>query len=106
VRNGQELPAMMLSTGRRSANNNEVKISFGGQVMIHARVRLDERTDPVQIDYQLLAGAAKGELQHGIMKWQDQVACFCMAPPGQPRPTDFNCPTGSGRTLSHWRRKS
>ena len=41
----------MLATGCRSAKDNEVKISFGGQVMIHALVRIDERTDPIQVDY-------------------------------------------------------
>jgi len=103
VRDGQELPKMMLSSGRRSAKDNEIKITFGGQVMIHALVRIDERTEPVQIDYFNLGGAAKGSMQQGIMRWHGSSACFCMAAPGQPRPGDFECPVGSGRTLSQWR---
>lgn len=106
VRDGQELPPFMLSTGSRWAKDNEIKISFGGQVMIHARVRIYERTDPMEVDYLLLAGAAKGSIQKGILQWQGETACFCMGAPGQPRPTDFACPAGSGRTLSHWRRKT
>lgn len=105
VRDGQEFPAMMCDTGRRSANGNEVRITFGGQLIIHALTRLHEATDPVQIDYYHLAGTAKGELQHGIMQWRGEVACFCMGAPGGSRPTDFACPVGSGHTLSHWRPK-
>jgi uncharacterized protein (TIGR03067 family) len=105
VRDGQELPTMLSSTGRRSAKDNEVKVMFGGQVMIHALVRVDEQTNPMQIDYYNLAGPCKGSIQQGIMQWEDQVACFCMAALGQPRPTDFACPAGSGQTLSQWRPK-
>jgi uncharacterized protein (TIGR03067 family) len=103
VRDGQELPKMMLHTGLRSATKNEVIISFGGQTMIHALVRLDENTDPVQIDYYNIGGMCKGAIQSGLFKWVGDEACFCMAAPGQPRPADFTSPPGSGRTLSQWR---
>lgn len=96
---------MMSRSGRRVAQNNEVKISFGGQLMIHALVRINEKTDPIEIDYNNLAGLAKGAIQYGIMEWRDKVACFCMAAPDGERPTNFSCPAGSGRTLSHWRPK-
>lgn len=105
VRDGQELPAMMLRTGLRSATQNEITITFGGQTMIRALVRLDESTDPMYVDYYILDGACKGAIQLGLFKWIDDEACFCMAAPGQPRPADFSCPAGSGRTLSQWRPK-
>jgi uncharacterized protein (TIGR03067 family) len=105
VRDGQELPKMMLSTGLRSAKTNEVKISFGGQTMIHALVRLDESTDPMHVDYYNLEGACKGAIQLGLMKWLDDEVCFCMAAPNDLRPVDFTCPAGSGRTFSQWRLK-
>src|SRR5436305_1738420 len=41
VRDGQELPAGMLAAGLRAAAQNQVKITFGGKVMIHALVRID-----------------------------------------------------------------
>jgi uncharacterized protein (TIGR03067 family) len=106
IRDGQELPKMMLGTGLRSAQANEVKISFGGQTMIHALVRLDESTDPIRVDYYNLAGACKGATQLGIMKWHGDEACFCMAAPNDPRPLDFTASAGSGRTLSQWRPKN
>jgi uncharacterized protein (TIGR03067 family) len=105
VRDGQEVPQMMLRTGRRSANGNELSISFGGRVMIHALVKFDEAAEPIQVDYYNLDGECRGAIQQGILKWIGDEACFCMAAPGDTRPADFECPPGSGRTLSHWRRK-
>jgi uncharacterized protein (TIGR03067 family) len=105
VIDGQELPKMMLGTGMRSASRNEIRISFGGQTVIHALIRLDEAVDPVQVDYYILDGAARGTIQHGIFKWVDEEACFCMAASGRDRPDEFTSPAGSGRTLSQWRFK-
>ncbi len=103
IRDGQELPAMMLRSGLRTAKDNEVTISFGGQTMIHALVRVDEGTEPMLVDYFNLDGACPGALQLGLMKWTGDDACFCMAAAGDPRPTDFTSPAGSGRTYSQWR---
>lgn len=105
VRDGMELPSMMLRTGLRSATTNEVKITFGGQTMIRALVRLDESTDPLHVDYYNFDGATKGMIQLGILKWLDDEVCFCMAAPNAPRPDDFTCNAGSGRTFSQWRLK-
>jgi uncharacterized protein (TIGR03067 family) len=103
VHNGQALPTAMLSTGLRSGKQNELKVTFGGQLIIHALVRINENADPIQIDYYSLCGPTKGTIQHGIMQWIGDDACFNMASAGQPRPNDFNCPAGSGRLLSQWR---
>jgi uncharacterized protein (TIGR03067 family) len=105
VRDGQEFPPAMCRTGRRSATRNEVQIFFGGQLVIHALVRIDATKEPVEIDYRNLAGLARDTIQHGIMEWRGNDACFCMAAPGAARPGDFACPAGSGRTLSQWRPK-
>ena len=104
VRDGQEFPPMMLKTGRRSARGNEVEISFGGQLVIRARIRLDERVQPVQVDYFNLHGPAKGLIQLGVVTWDGREARFCMGSPGAPRPADFRLTPGDGRTLSHWTR--
>ena len=104
IRDGGEFPPMMLKTGRRSASGNEVAISFGGQLIIRARIRLDESAQPVHVDYFNLHGPARGLIQHGIMSWDGKVARFCMASPGAPRPADFTAIPGDGRTLSLWKR--
>jgi uncharacterized protein (TIGR03067 family) len=106
VRDGQELPKMMLSTGLRTAAKNEVTILFGGQTMIHALVRLNEEMDPVHVDYYNLDGPTKGSIQLGIFKWTGDDACFCMASPGDSRPADFTSTPSSGRTFSQWRLKN
>ena len=80
--------------------------TFGGQMMIHALVRLDESNAPTHVDYYNLDRASEGSIQLGIMKWVDDEVCFCMGPPNGPRPGDFTCPAGSGRTFSQWRRKN
>jgi uncharacterized protein (TIGR03067 family) len=103
IREGQELPSPMLRTGLRIATKNEIRILFGGQMMIHALVRLDESANPLQVDYYNIGGACQGSIQYGLMKWVGDEPCFCMAGPGQPRPEDFTCPPGSGRTISQWR---
>jgi uncharacterized protein (TIGR03067 family) len=106
VRDGMEFPPAMLGTGRRLAKDNEIKIHFGGQLIIDALVRINEGASPVEVDYLNRAGAASGSVQLGIMQWQGDVACFCMAAPGQPRPAEFTSAKASGRTLSHWRPKA
>lgn len=105
VRDGQALPPMMCRTALRTAVDHDVQITFGGQVMVHASVRLDERHSPVHVDYRNLGGAAKGTEQAGLFEWRGDDACFCMGAPGQPRPGDFSCEARSGRTRSVWRRK-
>lgn len=103
IRDGAELPAAMLAVARRYAKRNELTISIGGRNAIEALVRINDTSAPIEVDYLNIGGMAKGTIQLGIMEWRANEACFCMAAPGQPRPADFTCPTGSGRTLSIWR---
>ena len=105
VRDGEEFPAMMLRAGLRTAVKNELKISFGGQTVIDARVRLDATADPVQVDYYNTGGMCPRTIQLGLMRWDGDEACFCMGGPGLPRPGDFTSAPGSQRTFSQWRRK-
>jgi len=105
VRDGTEYPAAMLGSGTRVATKNEIKVSFGGQTMIHALVRLKDGTEPLEVDYLNIGGAYKGTVQYGLMKWVGEEACFCMADPGQSRPGEFTSAPGSGRTVSQWRLK-
>ena len=105
VRDGLSLPGAILKTARRSAKRNEITISVGGQVIIHALVRVNDRETPAQIDYFNLAGPARGRVQLGIMEWRNDAVCFCMGAADQARPTTFESKPGSGLTLSVWRKK-
>lgn len=105
ILDGKELPAAMVATGVRSGKGNEVRVTFGGQTMVQALVRVDESVDPVHIDYLIQRGPAAGQVQQGILKWAGDEVCIVMAGPGRPRPAEFASPAGSGITLSRWRPK-
>lgn len=104
TQDGQAMPSFIAATGKRVAEKNELKVWFGGQLVIHALVKIDEQSSPTNVDYLHKMGAGEGMLQHGIMKWEGEEACFCMAPPGSARPSDFSCPKGSGQMYTRWRK--
>ena len=106
VLDGNELPSMMLPTGLRTATQNQVKVTFGGQLMVDALVRIDERADPIYIDYFNRCGQAKGQVQLGIIQWVGEEACIIMAR-ARPPPAERLCvPSRQRRTLSRWRPKT
>ena len=84
---------------------NETKVVFGSQTMVHAKVRPGEPTMPVAIDY-LDVGRGGKTITRGIFEWAGDETRFCMAAPGDSRPSDFSGDAGSGRTLSLWKRRA
>lgn len=103
VTDGRPLADQLLAFGSRTCVGNEVKVVFGGQVMLHAKVRIDEAAAPIAVDYLSLSGPRKGTVSRGVMEWIGHEVRFLMAAPGQPRPAGFeDAATG---TLSQWRRK-
>ena len=78
---------------------------FGGQVMLHGKVRIDERATPMAIDSLNLDDPHAGTVTNGIMEWVGENVRFLMSGPGRPRPADCSAPPGSG-TLSKRRRRS
>ena len=105
VRDGEAMNDQWLAFGSRTGTGNEVKVVFGGQTQVHAKVRVDDTVTPAAIDYLGLNGAAKGKVSFGIVEWIGGELRVNMAPPGMPRPADFTSEKGSGRTLSQWRRR-
>ncbi len=106
IQDGVQAQPFVVTTGRRHAEKNEVKIVFGGQLIIHALIRIDETRDPIHVDYSHIGGMSKGAYQEGILRWVGDDACFCMAASGRPRPTEFESSAGSGTTLSQWKREA
>ena len=104
VRDGTTMPDQWLSFGSRTMVGNEIKVVFGGQTMVHAKVRIDESVTPMAVDYLNLDGKQAGTVSRGIMDWVGDEARFLIAGPGQPRPADFNVQLSTG-TLSQWRRR-
>jgi uncharacterized protein (TIGR03067 family) len=105
MQDGREMPAVVTGTGKRVAAKNELKVWFGGQLMIHALVRIEESKSPMEVDYLHQAGPLAGTVQYGIMRWEGEEVVVSMSAPGTARPGDFSCGAGRGETLSRWRRK-
>jgi uncharacterized protein (TIGR03067 family) len=105
VTSGKPLETAYLPYGFRSHSGVETKVVFGGQTMVHAKVRFNEAAEPIEVDYLHLAGKGKGSISLGLFRWDGEDAVYCMGAPGAPRPSDFSCGPGSGRIFSRWKRK-
>ena len=103
---GQALKPDLLAYGSRTFTGAETKVVFGGQTMVHAKVRINEAVSPIEVDYLNLAGSTRGSISLGLMQWDGDEVVFCLGAPGAPRASDFTCAKGSGRTLSRWKRKA
>ena len=106
ITSGKPLEESYLQFGSRRHSGLETKVVFGGQTMVHAKVRFNEAATPIEVDYLNLVGKGKGSISLGLFRWDGDEAVYCMAAPGTPRPSDFSCDAGSGRTFSRWKRKS
>jgi uncharacterized protein (TIGR03067 family) len=104
ITDGKPLAEAHLPFGWRTIAGNETKVVFGGQVMLHAKMRLDESRSPMAVDYLSVKGDGN-RVTLGILEVHGESLRFCMATSGGDRPTDFSCERGSGRTFSEWRRK-
>jgi len=105
ITSGTPLQASYLPFGSRTHSGVETKVVFGGQTQLHAKMRFHEAATPIEVDYLHLAGKGKGSISLGLFRWVGEEAVFCIGAPGKPRPSDFSCEKGSGRTLSRWKRK-
>lgn len=105
ITSGKPLETAYLPYGSRSHSGFETKVVFGGQTMLHAKVRFNESVAPIEVDYLNLAGKGKGSISLGLFRWDGEEAVYCIAAPGDPRPSDFSSEAGSGRTFSRWKRK-
>jgi uncharacterized protein (TIGR03067 family) len=95
-----------LAYGSRRTEGNVTRVVFGGQTMLHAKMKIDATVQPMAIDYLLLEGAARGRVSLGVFRWDGDEVTFHIAKPGAARPTDFVSAKGSGSTLSRWRLKA
>ena len=106
TRDGMELPSHFAQEGRRIGKGTMATVKFGPQVFMQVLTRIDSTKLPIEIDYLHTSGPTEGQLQFGIMRWQDDAVEICFAESGTPRPIDFLSSPGSGHTLSKWRRPS
>lgn len=99
---GKALAADMLGYGKRTMEGNETKVIFGGQLMVHALVRINEDANPIEIDYLNLGGPSRNAISAGILEWSGDIVRFCMGEAGGSRPSSFD--PGKGIVLSEWKK--
>jgi uncharacterized protein (TIGR03067 family) len=104
VTSGDEMNPEWLPHGMRTTTGSEAKVVFGGQVMLHVAMRVDDGVTPIAIDYLHLQGRDTGAIGKGIMQWSGDDVCILMASPGLERPADFSNVAAPGLTFSQWRR--
>jgi uncharacterized protein (TIGR03067 family) len=103
--NGAALPESMLKTGKRISKDGVTTISLNGRLFFKAKYALDTSKKPAAIDYDMVEGPTTGQKQLGIYRLDVDTVTFCFSSPGNPRPTEFTSKSGSGWTLSVWKRE-
>lgn len=68
VTDGKPMLDRWLDHGSRTMIGNGVKVVFGGQTMVHAKVRIDEGSTPIAVDYLNLLAKQSGIVTFGIME--------------------------------------
>ena len=81
---------------------NDTRVVFGGRVMVHAKVRIDESQTPIAVDYLSLKDQ---KISLGILAFDGEILRVCMAPAGAPRPAEFTSTKANGWLVSDWKRR-
>jgi uncharacterized protein (TIGR03067 family) len=79
------------------------KVSFQreGKVVEEVTIKLDPSKTPALIDSTL---AGNKQVAPGIYRLEGDRFTLCYTHPGMDRPNDFSAKSGSGHTLSDWKR--
>ena len=89
---------------KRITHGTETTVYAGPQVMMKMEFTSDVSKSPKTIDYINTAGSNKGKTQQGIYEFEGGLLKICVAPPGKPRPAQFQSDHGDGRTFTIWKR--
>ncbi len=104
VRDGMPLDKRMVQSGRRTYRGFETTVTFGGQLFLKAKVKVDDSTTPHKIDYYITDGGHAGQIQRGLYEFTSGIFRTIYAGPGSDRPADFSTSAGDGRTLAEWKK--
>jgi uncharacterized protein (TIGR03067 family) len=100
---GQALEKSMIKYGKRVTEANETTVSFGGQVYMKGRFRVDTTKNPHTIDFLHTQGSAQGQTQLGVYEIDGQTFQLALAAPGKERAADFSSKPGDGKTVATWK---
>jgi uncharacterized protein (TIGR03067 family) len=89
---------------KREVKDGVSTVTARGDLVIKSKFTVDPGKKPKQIDFEAIEGAAKGTKLHGIYEFDGDTLKLCLAAAGENRPTDFTAKTGTGRTLTVWKK--
>jgi len=102
-REGEAIPADYIAMGKRVVKGDDLTVTFGDEIFMKAKIKLDDSKTPKTIDYDVKEGAAAGKTQLGIYTFDGENVKFCFSEPGKDRPAEFKTASGDGRILSVWK---
>lgn len=95
----KETPAAIAQSITRTVAGDRVVWKREGKSFAATRLEIDPKQSPPWIDVIPEGGPWKGKKVHGIYRWKDEKLELCMAPPGKPRPSEWDSPAGSGISI-------
>jgi uncharacterized protein (TIGR03067 family) len=104
VMDGAPMDPSAVEWVKRITHGRETTVYAGPQVMMKMEFTSDASKAPKTIDYANTAGSNKGKSQQGIYEFEGDLLKICVAPPGKPRPAQFQSDRGDGRTFTVWKR--
>jgi len=99
--NGINTPPEEAQALFRTVTGTSYSVSRYSKPIVRGTFKLDAGKSPRTIDSTLM-GAANSEPLLGIYEFEGNLLRICNAPPGKPRPADFQAKLGSGHTLTVW----
>lgn len=105
VYEGREAPREITATMSRVVEDDHVTWYRAGKSFAGTGLVLDPSADPKAIDVIADGGPQRGKAVLGIYRLDGDELTICMAAPDAPRPTTFDAPQGSGRTLMTFRKR-
>ena len=107
VVNGRPVPASVLRNTVLITDRNTFRFPKASGVGTHpaGHFTVNPDTRPKQVDSIAEGGPNAGEMTLGIYEILDAThKRACWGPPGGPRPTQFESPSGSKRILQYWKK--
>lgn len=98
--NGMKYPDEEAQALFRTVEGNKYQVARYSKPIFNGTFQLDPSAMPKTIDSSPAADPSKPIL--GIYEFAGDALKICNAPPGKPRPTDFEARAGSGHTVTVW----
>jgi uncharacterized protein (TIGR03067 family) len=98
--NGMKYPEEEAQALFRTVEGNNYQVARYSKPFFKGTFQLDPTATPKTIDSLSATDASKPI--PGIYEFDGDTLKICSAPPGKPRPNDFEAKAGSGHTLTIW----